>query len=139
MEPSNLTMFQQLNARMRWLTDRQNVLAQNVANVDTPGYKSRDIKAPTFDEAMALADPASRLRPPTAAPAERHIKLASRMAPSGTKEFRESQETTISGNTVDLEHELKKSADSALEYQTMSHLYRKHMEMLRMAVQTGGA
>lgn len=139
MEPSDLSVFQRLNARMRWLTKRQAVLAQNVANVDTPGYRSRDVKPPTFDEAMARSAPSSKARPPSAPVQPAHVKITPRLAPEGTKEFRQRQEATISGNTVDLEHELKKSADAALEYQTMSQLYRKHMEMLRMAVQSNGA
>lgn len=139
MEPSDLSVFRRLNARMQWLTERQALLAQNVANVDTPGYRSRDMKAPTFDEAMALAAPSSRPTPPTAAPRSGHIALVSKMAPAGTNEFRKSQESTISGNTVDLEHELKKASDAALEYQTMTHLYRKHMEMLRTAVRANGS
>ena len=38
MDLGDIKLFQALNARMSWLTDRQRVLAQNVANADTPNY-----------------------------------------------------------------------------------------------------
>ncbi len=135
MELSHLSVFKRLNARMRWLTARQAVLAQNVANVDTPGYMAREIKAPSFGRALALMKPAETSAPSTAG----HVRLASKMAAEGTSVVRENVDVSLSGNSVDLEQELKKSADAAMDYQTMSHLYRKHMEMLRMAVQSNGS
>lgn len=132
MATSDLSVFKQLNARMRWLTDRQAVISQNVANVDTPGYQAREMKPLSFRETLGL-------KQPQAADGPKHFKLVSTSPSSTSKDtFQKGQETTLSGNSVDLEHELKKSADTALEYQTMSHLYRKHMEMLRMAVRGNG-
>lgn len=133
MEPSNLSVFQRLNSRMHWLSKRQSVLAENVANANTPGYKPRDLKAQTFESAMAAVPSSSRpVTPPPSSP--QHFKLLASASRPNVKERREDPETSIAGNAVDLETELKKSSDTALEYQTMAHLYRKHMEMLRMAV-----
>ena len=39
-----------LRERMTWLNQRQDVLSQNVANADTPGYVARDLKPLDFDE-----------------------------------------------------------------------------------------
>lgn len=132
MEPSGLSVFKQLNARMRWLTERQTVISQNIANVDTPGYNARELKAPSFAKTMALAQP----KGDAATPKPTHIAVMPETQPGRTGQVEEAQEISISGNSVDLEHELKKSADTAMEYQTMTHLYRKHMEMLRMAIQS---
>lgn len=138
MEPSNLSVFQRLNARMHWLSKRQSVLAENVANANTPNYKPRDLKAQTFESVMAAVPSSSR--PPAAAPASpQHFKLLASVSRPNVKERRDDLEPSISGNAVDLETELKKSSDTALEYQTMAHLYRKHMEMLRMAVAANGS
>lgn len=135
MEPSDLTVFKRLTARMRWLTARQAVLAQNVANADTPGYKTRDIVPPKFARTVRMMEAA----PSTAAQASGHVRLVSKSAAEGTQEIREGQDVSLSGNSVDLELELKKASDAALEYQTISHLYRKQMEMLRMATQSNGS
>ncbi len=135
MEPSGLSVFRRLNARMQWLTDRQSVLAENIANVNTPGYRARDMLPPSFASAINRTAP----RTPSVPPQPQHFRLASRLAPESTGETLEDQQETISGNSVDLEVELKKTADAALEYQTMTHLYRKHLEMLRMASSNNGA
>src|ERR1700733_12215607 len=42
--------------KMAYLNQRQSVLAENVANVDTPGYKARDLAPLTFDGAMKQAN-----------------------------------------------------------------------------------
>ena len=52
MELTNLPMFGLLRNRMNWLGQRQEVLAQNVANADTPNYSSRDLKAFDFRQVL---------------------------------------------------------------------------------------
>lgn len=135
MEPSGLSVFQRLNGRMQWLTERQTVLAENIANVNTPGYRARDMAPLSFANEIRRTAP----RPPTPPPQPEHFRLVSRLAPENTSEALEDQQVTISGNSVDMEVELKKAADTALEYQSMAHLYRKHLEMLRMASSNNGA
>lgn len=135
MEPSGLSVFRRLNARMQWLTERQTVLAENIANVNTPGYRARDMHPPDFASEIARTAP----RAPTAPPQPQHFQLTPRLGPDLSGETLEGQQETISGNSVDMEVELKKAADAALEYQTMTHLYRKHLEMLRMASSNNGA
>ena len=44
-----------LRERMTWLHQRQDLLAQNVANADTPRYVARDLKAQDFSEALKKA------------------------------------------------------------------------------------
>lgn len=151
MQPSNLSVFQRLTAKMRWLTERQTVIAQNVANVDTPGFQARELKPLNFRSQLNMGMAEVKGGPGLGAVSlngigsvdsgpgageVKHMRLASASHQPNTQDFRHGQEQTISGNSVDLEHELKKSSDTALEYQTMSHLYRKQLELLRMAVQS---
>ena len=44
--------FSMLRERMTWLNQRQDVLSQNVANADTPGYVARDLKPLDFDDVL---------------------------------------------------------------------------------------
>lgn len=131
MEPSSLTVFKQISARMRWLTDRQSLLAQNIANTDTPGFKPRDLKPMGFQKTLAMTAPKTDDGPG-------FIAIASRSRPNGSELAMTDQDTVLSGNAVDLEIELKKSADTALKYQTMANLYQKHMGLLRMAIKGDG-
>ena len=55
MDLSQVPLFAALSKRMAWLTERQSVLAQNVANGDTPGYVAQDLPAPDFSKYLANA------------------------------------------------------------------------------------
>ena len=49
MDISKLSIMNQLSESMKYRSRRQEVISQNVANVDIPGYKRRDIKTPDFN------------------------------------------------------------------------------------------
>src|SRR5487761_1715476 len=53
MDLSQVPLFAALSKRMAWLTERQTVLAQNVANADTPGYVAQDLPEPDFRKYLA--------------------------------------------------------------------------------------
>lgn len=44
MDLNNLTIFQMANKELNYLTERQKVLAANLANSNTPGYVAKDIE-----------------------------------------------------------------------------------------------
>ena len=48
MELDKIALFGLVKKRLAWLAQRQEVLARNIANSDTPGYKPRDLKAFDF-------------------------------------------------------------------------------------------
>ena len=48
MNLSDIPLFRMMSQRMEWLSQRQQLLAHNVANANTPGYKSQDLKPLTF-------------------------------------------------------------------------------------------
>jgi flagellar basal-body rod protein FlgB len=45
MDPGDTSLFSLITKRMSWLSQRQKVLAQNIANADTPGYAPRDLNS----------------------------------------------------------------------------------------------
>ena len=53
MSISDLPMLSALRTRMQWHQERQRVLAENVANSDTPNFKPRDLVEPKFDASGA--------------------------------------------------------------------------------------
>jgi flagellar basal-body rod protein FlgB len=48
MDLSNLKLFHAMKENMDWLSQRQRVIAQNIANSDTPNYEVKDLKALDF-------------------------------------------------------------------------------------------
>ena len=102
---------------------RQEVLASNIANADTPNYKARD-----FDFARALRDVAPPGAPRGAGPVARPVALAmaggAPAAPAApgasgipTLGYRMPQQVSIDGNTVDLDRERANFADNSLRYE----------------------
>ena len=55
-ELGNLGLFQVVKKRLNWLGQRQEVLAQNIANADTPNYRSSDLKPYNFKELLRRED-----------------------------------------------------------------------------------
>ena len=50
---SDIPLFSMLRTRMQWHQERQRILAENVANADTPQFQPRDLAPPQFDRAPA--------------------------------------------------------------------------------------
>lgn len=131
-----LNIFEAIARRMVWLGQRQQVLAQNIANSDTPDYVPQDLKHGPFQrmlaKSVALVRPAATHAKHMAGPAG----LAARPAESADQ--RERFETAPSGNAVVLDEQLIKVAETQMDYQTMTNLYRKHAQMIRAALGRGG-
>lgn len=54
MDLNNLTIFQMANKELNYLTERQKVLAANLANSNTPGYVAKDLEKPQFAEVLKI-------------------------------------------------------------------------------------
>ena len=52
MDIADIPIFAMLRSRMGYLSERQRVIAENVANADTPGYKPHDLKSFSFQARM---------------------------------------------------------------------------------------
>src|SRR3954470_7525057 len=50
---SDTPILTMLRTRMHWHQERQRLLAENVANADTPGFKPRDLAPPDFGRPLA--------------------------------------------------------------------------------------
>jgi flagellar basal-body rod protein FlgB len=120
-----------LRERMSWLNARQGVLSQNVANADTPGYSARDIKPIDFSSVLKGE---TQRAPGLMVTDPHHIAVA----PDTTSTYEDSAspdtESNPTGNTVSLEQEMIKVADTQGQYQMAANLYSKAMGMLRTAI-----
>jgi len=135
MNLGKIPIFAALTRKMDWLSERQRVISQNIANADTPGYRARDLKPMSFREMLSPEGPQGPMRPTATSP----MHMAG--GPSGTSDvtFREqanrkSYEMAPSGNGVALEEQLVKLAETQLEYNTATNLYRKQVGLIRAAL-----
>ncbi|HEY8507988.1 MAG TPA: flagellar basal body rod protein FlgB [Steroidobacteraceae bacterium] len=108
--PLNLDAYLGIHAdALKLRGQRTELLATNLANADTPGYKARDID---FREALANASNGGSLRTTNA----RHLSTASELGPAGLK-YRVPLAPSLDGNTVDVQLEQAAFAENAVRFQ----------------------
>ncbi len=130
---TDLPMFQALRQKMQWHQQRQGVLAENVANADTPGYRSKDLRDLNFPEMVDAGQAADALRP--VATSAGHITSGGINAGAGSKVHKTSSfESTPDGNSVVLEEQMMKIAENQIDYQTATSLYTRSLGMLKTAL-----
>lgn len=130
MAVTDLPILSMLRTKMQWHQSRQKLISENVANADMPGFKPRDLVAPSFDRAtgQAVSGGVSLVR-----------TSAGHIAPSGSEGGPDPRrvkgfETRPSGNGVNLEEEMMKAGDNQADYQLAASLYQKSLDALKIAV-----
>ncbi len=108
--------FQQEALNLR--AQRQEVLAANIANADTPGYQARDLDfAGELNKVMERGR-AEGSGMQLAVTSARHIPAQTFSAPSLDLMYRIPDQPSLDGNTVDMDRERTQFADNSLKYQT---------------------
>src|SRR5687767_13125476 len=137
MNLAEIPLFAMLRGRLGHLSQRQTIIAQNVANADTANYASRDLQPFSFQAKMQAQGPQAM-----AATQAGHIKPPSASRGPGAQ-FRSvkspGSETTLNGNSVVLEEEMIRMADARMQYDAAIGFYQKSMNLLRMAARKPGA
>ncbi len=131
MDLSNVPLFNIVKKRMAWLGQRQEVIAQNIANSDTPRYKAQDIKKFRFKE--LIRKESSNIRMLTTDNDHRGGQKK-RWSEFGVGDVKLPYETAPNGNSVILEEQLSKMGESSVNYRLTTELYKKHIGMLRSAL-----
>lgn len=130
---SDLTVMKAIRQKMRFHEKRQSVLADNVANASTPGYRGRDLKTPDFFRVAAAGDPPGGVRPALTQPAHIPGKGYSN-AGAFRKEKVEGYEVTPDGNGVVLEEQMMKIAENQMDFQMAASLYQRSVGLLKTAI-----
>ncbi len=133
MDLNKIPILKMITTQMDWLNQRQKVLAQNIANADTPDYVAHDL-AP-LDFADLARGQSTKLKMKVSSP--QHIPDPG--ARDG--EFRGEKDKGFtsepSGNSVVLEEQAMLVSATQVDYELMTRLYRKHVGMLRTALGRG--
>jgi flagellar basal-body rod protein FlgB len=124
---ADIGIFSMLRTRMQWHQERQKVLADNVANADTPNFRPRDLVEPTFDASVAAVPGASLMRTDAAHQAESESASTFPRTDSGFL-------IRPAGNAVSLEDEMIKVANNQMDFQAVSGLYTKSLGLIKIAV-----
>ncbi len=120
-------------AALRLRAERQQVLAANIANADTPGFKAAD-----FDFGRALEDAARGGSGPAgrglAASAPGHIGGAT-SSTSALLAFRTPVQGSIDGNSVEMDSERARFADNAVRYEASLKFLNGQIKTILSAIQ----
>ncbi len=125
----NLTLFSLASQRTAWLGQRQAVVAENVANANTPGYTAKDV-APFADvlDQTGFAMTASR---------QTHLaSLDALDSSSGQTVAESSWDVKHSGNSVVIEQEMLKAGEIARDYSLDTSVVKAFQRMLIMSVKS---
>ncbi len=126
------SFFGVLRSRLTQLSERQRLIAENIANASTPGYQPRDIDTTAFQRMLSAQSGATPLVRTNAM----HMSVGGQVeaqvitAPDS--------ETTIDGNSVVLEEQTVRAAETRMQFETGVALYQKGLQLLRMAARAPG-
>ncbi|PZX15070.1 flagellar basal-body rod protein FlgB [Palleronia aestuarii] len=124
----NMGIFRLAGDLARHATDRQNHIARNVANADTPGYHATDLA----DFASTLDRGGVELR----ATRPGHFTEGGDSASSAHAIKRDS-EASPNGNTVSLEDEMLQAADVRRQHDMALTIYANARDVLRTSLGRG--
>jgi flagellar basal-body rod protein FlgB len=119
LEPVHL--FNLASRKSQWLSVRQSAIAENIANVDTPRFKARDVQP--FHDVMdktrlAMTATQSGHLDPTRSPRPDKLKPA------------DTWKTTVSGNSVSTEQELMKAGEVSRDFALTTSIVKSFHRMI---------
>jgi flagellar basal-body rod protein FlgB len=124
-----------MTAYMGRLSRRQQVVSSNLANIDTPGYKTKDVSFHATMEEL-LADRSGDLRTTRA----RHIDAASQGASPADMAFEvKGLIERVDENNVDIDREMMKLSETSFGYTMMTQLLRAKLNTLSASIREGSA
>jgi flagellar basal-body rod protein FlgB len=127
---SDLPIFSMLRTRMNWHQERQRLLAENVANADTPGYRARDL-AP-LDFGRQLEQASGQLQLALTAPG--HFSGGGATGGGFPLDRATKSDVRPMGKAVNLEDEMMKVAANQMDHQAAISLYSRSMGLLKTAI-----
>jgi flagellar basal-body rod protein FlgB len=131
---AGIPLLNLLRERMSWLDARQGVLSQNVANADSPGYTARDLKPLNFEQLLNDATRPKQFAGSLAVTDPRHIAISASAASQFADDTAADDQPDSTGNSVSLEEEMIKVADTQAQFQAAANLYSKALNLMRIAI-----
>ena len=116
---------------------RADLISSNIANIDTPGYKSRDIEFETSlkEEEDRLYDVKSHMLELAKTDSKHLNPLRDNENQTGTIFFRDGQDSRNDGNTVDLDVETTELAKNRVMYDALTAALKKDSSLFRSVIE----
>jgi flagellar basal-body rod protein FlgB len=126
MDPTKIGLFDVAEKRLVWTAQRQSVLAANIANANTPGFQARDVAS-----FASVLSGSGAVDPVRTQPAHMAGTL-----PSGIASLTSNPPKArgLDGNTVALDQQLTKVADTETTQSLVTTVWKKYMGMFSMAL-----
>jgi flagellar basal-body rod protein FlgB len=130
---NDIGLFNAIGAKIKYLGKAQEIVSQNVANADTPGYRPKQLTAVDFGAFLPQNGTSDTLQ--LARTSGDHL-LKGGGQPGQSKETPQKMtyEVAPAGNAVILEEQLIKANDIRMQYDLMVNLYSRNMQLMRTAL-----
>lgn len=132
MSIQNVPLMKAMAGKMRYMDERQGLLAQNIANADTPGYNSQDLTKVDFGAVLKTVTGMNKIRVETTNPGH----MPGPNAVDNAKDVKDKvvYEVAPDGNGVIIEEQMVKANQTMMDYNLMTNLMTKQVAMYRMAL-----
>lgn len=144
MDLTKIPLMNAITRKMGWLGRKQRVIAQNIANADTPNYRAKTIKAESFKglldkaprQARGQAAGGGRQKTRMVVTDDRHFSGPGGVARGSSTEIKDPtpHEASPDGNNVILEEQMIQMAETQMEYGMLVNLYRKQVGILKTSL-----
>ncbi|MGH7124680.1 MAG: flagellar basal body protein [Stellaceae bacterium] len=124
MDLSQIPLFKAMVQKLAWLGGRQTVLAENVANINTPGFQPSDLKPLDF---------AKLLNRESASPVRLVATSPGHIATPASGAGADQQKIGVPG-PVQVEDQMMKVSDTATQYAFTTSLYQKQIALIKEAL-----
>jgi|JI8StandDraft_2_1071088.scaffolds.fasta_scaffold25428_4 flagellar basal-body rod protein FlgB len=120
-----------IDQKMRYSSQRVSVLAQNIANVDTPGFKAKDVQAPDFNQMVEENQRLLMTRTNAS-----HLATTSNLSAPyyAVIPRQETYETKPNGNNVTLEQEMMHLSTTSFDHQLALNLHESVDKRYKMVL-----
>lgn len=135
MDLKNIALFQAMGAKMNYLSTRQGVLAQNIANADTPEYRPRDLTEVDFGAVLQEVTGSKKVRMERTTPG--HMMPGGQLGKEDIRKSRMTYEVAPADNAVIIEEQMIKATQTNMDYNLMTNLMRKNVGLIQTALGRG--
>jgi flagellar basal-body rod protein FlgB len=129
---TDISLFQAMGSKMKYLNHRQRIISQNIANSDTPNYQPSDLTKVDFGRVLKKVTGDNSIQ--MASTNANHMPALDQVSAARVEKQRETYEVAPDKNGVVLEEQLIKSNDVQMDYNLMINLYRQNVDLIRTSL-----
>jgi flagellar basal-body rod protein FlgB len=134
MSGQEIALFKALGAKLDYLGQRHRVIAENIANADTPGYRPHDLKPVDFGAILKGVSEAPGGVTPAQTDAAHIGSPTGEASGGGEANQKKVYEVAPVGNAVVIEEQLLSAGRNVMDYNLMLNIYQKQIGMMKIAL-----